>query len=80
MIAPDETYKRGTKHRQQSMNAPPKLAHDTAREPAAQERTDRERNALSPSKLIEDNPIIALASALTLGVALGWLVKQKLGK
>jgi len=69
MIAPVEAYDRGkyrskAKHLGQAIIAP---------EPA------REATGIWTSKLIGDNPIIAVVSAITLGVVLGLLVKRKLG-
>jgi len=68
MIAPVQAYERGTHH--------PSPTHigqtDVTPEPT------RELTGISPSTLIGDNPIIAVVSAITLGVLVGWLVKWKL--
>jgi len=69
MIAPVQAYDRGTHHSSQTHIGPT----DVTPEPT------RELTGMTPSTLIGENPIIAVVSAITLGVLVGWLVKRKLG-
>jgi len=70
MIAPIQAYDRGTHHPKPSYPS----QSDDAPEPT------REASGISPSTFIGDNPVIAVVSAVTLGVLVGWLVKRKLGQ
>ena len=68
MIAPIETYRPSERIHQQIGGGTIESVRDTKPQDAR----------LSTTKLIGDNPVVAVVAAITLGVGLGWLLKRKL--
>jgi len=70
MIAPMQAENRRTNHPSQTHTGQSDITP----------KSNQESTETSSFTLIGDSPIIAVVSAVTLGVLVGWLLKRKLGQ
>ena len=68
MIAPMQADTRRTNHPSQTQTGQSDITP----------KSNQKSTEISSTTLIGDNPIIAVVSAVTLGVLVGWLLKRKL--